>query len=360
MREWRSDNMDDLIYKSVVEEQPTGYLCIKIIFQEDDFPKDYEVVDVNRAYETITGTNGKKLIGKKLSQIENHAKKYHADWKSFFDEVVLHGGRGELDSFSEASQRWFRVHAYATSNNYIIAHVIDTSKEMFHFAQLEDFFNVNLDLLCIADVSGKFIKVNTAWGEILGYEKEELEGKTFLEFVHPEDIQLTLEAMERLNNQEQVTNFVNRYRSKSGKYKYIEWRSRPHGKIIYAAARDISKRIQMEKKLKEQTILLNELLNSIPDLISFKDTNGRYLGCNDEFSKFVGKKSKDIIHKTDFDLFNKKIAESMVESDRKMLQENDTKQYEDWVVYPDGMKKLIDTLKAPIRDKIIKQLVFWG
>ena len=106
--------------------------------------------------------------------------------------------------------------------------------------ELETFFTVALDLLCIADTDGNFLKVNKSWEDILGYNKDELISKKFLEFVHPDDIQSTLEAMQALSNQNPVLKFTNRYKSINGEYKYIEWHSVPVGNLIYAAARDIT------------------------------------------------------------------------------------------------------------------------
>lgn len=59
--------------------------------------------------------------------------------------------------------------------------------------QLERFFLLNLDLLCIADLEGNFIKVNKEWEKTLGYAVEDIENQKFLNYVHPEDVQPTLD-----------------------------------------------------------------------------------------------------------------------------------------------------------------------
>jgi len=143
--------------------------------------------------------------------------------------------------------------------------------------ELESFFNVALDLLCIADTEGNFIRVNRAWEEILGYSTEELEQRKFLDFVHPKDLDATLNAMADLGKQEQVINFVNRYRSKDGSYRYIEWRSYPQGKVIYAAARDITERIKAEEKMRENEARSRALVEAIPDMLFRYDQKGYYL-----------------------------------------------------------------------------------
>jgi len=125
--------------------------------------------------------------------------------------------------------------------------------------ELENFFTLNLDLLCIADLDGNFLKVNTAWESILGYTVDELIKRKFLEFIHPEDMNATLAAMSKLGNQERVLHFVNRYRCQDGTYRHIEWHSQPSGHLIYAAARDITELIENEEVLKDEVIRANHL-----------------------------------------------------------------------------------------------------
>ncbi|MDD3146149.1 MAG: PAS domain S-box protein [Candidatus Riflebacteria bacterium] len=109
-------------------------------------------------------------------------------------------------------------------------------------SELETFFSSALDLLCIADTQGNFIKVNKEWERVLGYSVEELQNRKFLEFVHPDDMPATTNALAKLAQQETVTNFTNRFKCRDGNYHFLEWRSSPGGSIIYAAARDITER----------------------------------------------------------------------------------------------------------------------
>ncbi len=117
--------------------------------------------------------------------------------------------------------------------------------------ELERYFKTSLDLLCIANIDGYFIRLNPEWEKVLGYSLQDLEGKSFLDFVHPDDMEGTLGALSTLDAQMEVFSFENRYRSKDGSYRWIEWRSRPQGKMIYAAARDITGRKQTEQALRE-------------------------------------------------------------------------------------------------------------
>ncbi len=106
--------------------------------------------------------------------------------------------------------------------------------------RIEMFFEVSIDLLCITDLKGRFVRVSRAWEELLGHPAGSLEGRRFMDFVHPEDIQSTEEALANLQKSDPVIGFVNRYRSGSGDWRYIEWRSKPVQGYIFAAARDVT------------------------------------------------------------------------------------------------------------------------
>jgi PAS domain S-box-containing protein len=130
-------------------------------------------------------------------------------------------------------------------------------------AELEHFFAVSLDLWCIADTDGYFLKLSPMWETTLGYALEELTGQRFLDFVHPDDIQATIAATSALVAQQPVLDFTNRYRCKDGSYRFIEWRSRSEGKLIYAAARDVTERQQLEAYQSRLVAIIESSSNAI-------------------------------------------------------------------------------------------------
>ena len=141
-----------------------------------------------------------------------------------------------------------------------IADALQTKTE-----ELERYFSSSLDLLCIADTDGNFRRLNPEWEQTLGYSLADLEGKRFLDLVHPDDMAATLAAVAKLEAQDKVFNFENRYRCKDGSYRWIEWRSVPIGKLIYAAARDVTarKRAEEEKQILEERLTRSEKMESL-------------------------------------------------------------------------------------------------
>ena len=134
--------------------------------------------------------------------------------------------------------------------------------------------------------------------------------------------------------------------------------------IVADYRREIEERILTEEALRvserkyknlyvefeEKQALLVSLINSIPDLIFYKDSNSTYLGCNKAFEEFAGMKEKDLIGLTDKDIFSKDMADLFRKMDLEMMRKGETNRNEELVTYPDGRKILLDTLKTPYYD----------
>ncbi|MBX2975682.1 MAG: PAS domain S-box protein [Ignavibacteriaceae bacterium] len=508
--------------KNLFQNSSVGLAYHQIIVDENEIPIDYQFVKINNSFQKLTGLNETEIIGKTILQILPEIKNDKFNWIEFYGKIALNPNTEEIfEQYSTTLNRWYKVHAYSTEKYFFETAFVDITNEKTNKEELERFFDINLDLLCIADSEGNFLKINNEWSKILGYSREQLESRKFLDFVHPDDIASTLSVMQELSEQKQVLKFVNRYRCSDGTYRHIEWLSQPHGKLIYAAARDITERINEENNLKkisnfsesllgsitddinyqnivdellsisgakyvafnladeecefvttvaisgelpilkraasllgfeitdkkwsirnslynqiknssiirfdklsditgemipraiiklfeksfeigevvvvkivqdekflgdfklimpkgevfkneyfvqvftrqvglfianhrisklykEKSTQLNQVIDSIPDIIFFKDSAGLYLGCNNEFAKFVGQPKDKIIGNSDYDLFTKEVADSFRYYDSEMLQSGKPRHNDEWITYPDGTKSLIDTHKAPL------------
>ena len=132
---------------------------------------------------------------------------------------------------------------------------------------------------------------------------------------------------------------------------YWSFPQRKEGQVVGAVVTfiEISQRLRAEVEARRQQSMVQNLLDSIPDLIFFKDLDGIYHGCNPPFSAFVGKPREAIIGATDFDLFGPTVATFFQEQDRLMLAEGTPRHNDEWVRYPNGHRALLDTLKTPLR-----------
>ena len=106
----------------------------------------------------------------------------------------------------------------------------------------------------------------------------------------------------------------------------------------------ITNREVAEKQLEKEMALLRCLLDSIPDLIYFKDNNKRYVGCNKAFEKFIGKNESEIIGKTDFELFNKMTAIQNLDLEETIFNTKKIEKTERWITFPDNTERLYELL----------------
>ncbi len=129
--------------------------------------------------------------------------------------------------------------------------VIDITDRKEAEAQVERFFTVSLDLLCISSADGFFKRVSPAVTDTLGWTTEEFLARPFIDMVHPEDRAATLAEVERqIVSGQKVLNFENRYRHKDGAWRVLSWRSVPQpGGLMYATARDVTEARRHEEAI---------------------------------------------------------------------------------------------------------------
>lgn len=116
--------------------------------------------------------------------------------------------------------------------------------------ELNTFFEVALDLHCIAHANGTILKTNRAWQTTLGYTASELLTMNHFDLVHPNDREATQIVVGLATPHHRNINHINRFRRKDGLYRVIEWNVVAIDELLYASARDITDRQQSEKQLK--------------------------------------------------------------------------------------------------------------
>lgn len=108
--------------------------------------------------------------------------------------------------------------------------------------EFQHYFDYSLDMLCIAGTDGYFKRVNPAFERVLGWSTEELLSRSFLDFVHPEDLEKTQAEIRKLARGEPTISFENRYMCQDGSMKILAWTAHPEPDtgMIYAIARDVT------------------------------------------------------------------------------------------------------------------------
>jgi PAS domain S-box-containing protein len=166
--------------------------------------------------------------------------------------------------------------------------------------ELDRFFDLSSDLLCIADTSGRFRCLNPAWEKTLGTPREELMAGRLLDFIHPDDVDNTVWAITQPTTRQEVINFINRFRCQDGAYRWLEWRAVPSGGLLYAAARDVTDREQIETALWESAAEIMDLYNNAPCGYHSLDADGVFLRINDTELSWLGYSRDEVVGKKRF------------------------------------------------------------
>ena len=209
-------------------------------------------------------------------------------------------------------------------------------------------FNLSIDMLCVADFGGYFKELNPSWEKTLGWTREELQSKPYLDFVHPEDRESTINAARGLEEGKTVVTFENRYLCKDGSYKWISWNSFPvmEEKLIFAIARDITEQKRAEQELsrvydeleiivniqtaelrrrtedllKEKTFTENAL-NTLKDVFFVFDLEGRFVRWNKAINEVSGYSDEELSSMKPTAFFLKEDIQQIEEAVNRIIKE---------------------------------------
>jgi PAS domain S-box-containing protein len=122
-------------------------------------------------------------------------------------------------------------------------------------------FEKTLDLVCIVNKEGWFIRVNPAVTNTLGYSEHELFSQPVSALIHPDDRTLTAERRSDLLEGKALQNFQNRYVTKSGNIVWLQWTSIyiPEKEVVFAIAKDVTSQKQLETEMAENYRKYKEL-----------------------------------------------------------------------------------------------------
>ena len=152
-------------------------------------------------------------------------------------------------------------------------------------AELDKIMNSSLDVICTIDVEGNFVKVSNASKKVWGYIPEELVGKKYIDYVHPDDLEKTkIASLEIIAGFDQ-TNFQNRYIKKDGTIVPIIWSAKwdDTEKIMFCIAKDGTEKAKQEAALIESEKLYKNLFENSPaPMLIFDFETLHIIDCNEE------------------------------------------------------------------------------
>lgn len=228
----------------------------------------------------------------------------------------------------------------------------------------DTFFNMSVDMMIISSME-KFIKVNPAVSTILGYSEEELLQKNFLEFTHPDDIEITKKEVLKLQTGASSIKFENRYICKDKSIKWLVWSVFPDVKsgLLYAVASDITDKKEIENAL---NVANTFFYMSFDMFVVIKDQN--FIKVNPAFTRILGYSQNDIINKSflsfihpdDAPIFmdgikKLQISDSVVSHRVRELLKDGSYKWLDWTITIDIQTGVIYAVARDVSDLITNE-----
>ncbi len=129
------------------------------------------------------------------------------------------------------------------------------------------------------------------------------------------------------------------------------------GLVLFLIWSESRRRQLSDEQLRDRTRLIRNILNSIPDLIFYKDNQGVYVFCNKPFVRVMG---TNPVGKTDYDVFDQQTAEFFRSKDSEAVARKNMNANEEWVHSADGRMLLLETQKTPIYDRKGQMIGIFG
>jgi PAS domain S-box-containing protein len=208
------------------------------------FHEHGQIFKLNERFAAIFGYSVTELVGRQLADLIAPS-----DLDRFRNTLAL--ASDSPDRFIGVRKDGTRVlveivgRCVAFDNrNLQLTAVRDVTEQVRLAKERDRLFDLSLDMLCIADSTGHFVRVNPAWTDTTGFDRDELIARPYIEFVHPDDRERTVAETSRWMAGETTTQFQNRFLCKDGSYRTFAWTARPYTSegLVFAVARDITAR----------------------------------------------------------------------------------------------------------------------
>ncbi len=157
---------------------------------------------------------------------------------------------------------------------------------------------VSTDLLGVLDPQGVFVRTNPAWQAVLGWSEAEIGSAPFFDLLHPDDLERNRAAFRHLTQGNPVLSFENRYRTKTGSYRWLSWVAVPEGGLYYCSARDITAEKEQAAALAERTVERDRLWRISQDPFLVSDKEGRWLRASPAWTEILGWSEAELVGRT--------------------------------------------------------------
>jgi PAS domain S-box-containing protein len=352
-------------YRAILENMTNGYAYHRILTDHSGKPIDYEFLEINPAFEKLTGLKEAEIIGRTVREVLPGIETDPADWIGTYGKVALDGEILEFEAYSQLLNRRYSVIAYSPKKGFFAVIFDDTTDpgqidSEFYPARaiIESSPNVLFKWKPEANWPVEYVSENVSQ---FGYTAEDfLDGNIlYAEIIHPEDLPRVGGEIQ-YHSEKKIDHFKQEYRiiDKDGRICWVDdWTiiaRDKKGEIIHylGIVVDITDRKRSEKELKESEEKFRKIIENMQDVYYRTDIKGNLILTNPSGVKLMGYDSMN-------EMMGLNVAESFyaVPEDRgrflELLKENGgVNNYEVTLKRKDGTQLTVITSSHYYFDKV--------
>ena len=304
-------------HQFLLENMMNGYAYHKTIFDEDEKPVNYVFLEVNKAFERLTGLKRDEIIGKKVTEVLPGIENDPADWIGVYGMVAVSGKPIRFENYSEKLKKWYSIYAYSPKKGYFAAIFEDITvrKELetclfTSETKYRRLYETNRDGIVQTNRTGCIVECNKAYADMLGYSKEEL-----LELTYQ---QLTPEKWRHMENE--IVNqswekadyspvYEKEFVRKDGSVFPASVRvlvvNDENGKPLemWSIVRDITRSKQAEEAITKEKNVLSAIMENTGTMLAYLDPEFNFVAVNSAYAKGSGHMVEELVGKKHFALF---------------------------------------------------------
>ena len=213
-----------------------------------------------------------------------------------------------------------------------------------------------IDLISRWDLDFKLTFINKAYCEFYELSREEIIGRSWLNFLPEKSRDATKQYYLKLFKQPIVSTFESEVIVPNGNVFWLEWTDCPlfdeNGLLsgFQSSGRDITHKKYLDQQIQNQFNFIRSLFESIPIPVFSKDSELKYMGCNPAFSEMTGISEEILTGKTVYELYDKEQADIYNQADTEMMQSGLNQKYEYKIKDKNGVLRDVVFQKSPLRD----------
>ncbi|OGD45808.1 hypothetical protein A3K70_04505 [Candidatus Bathyarchaeota archaeon RBG_16_48_13] len=363
--------LSDQKYRTLLENMEDGFAYHRVLFDEARKPVDYVFLEVNDAFERLTGLQRENVVGRRVTEILPGMERDTADWINVYGRTASPGEPMRFDSFSASLGRWYMVSAFCTENDHFVAtfeDITERKKTEQLVRESEGRYRVLVDSApdaILVHREGNLLYANPAALELYGAKSfDELASHNLLELVPSEDVEKSADRAKKVMNGHKLPLREARIIRLDGKIIPVEVISNlvEYGgdRAIQAIIRDVSERMKSEEEIRQRDQQLQDIIDNSPGLVFIKDLEGRFIKVNARMAQLYGVSQTAFVGKTDYDLGSKEKSNYYRAIDRQVIESGESKLVEEEDVYRDGLRRVWLTYKFPLHDAGGRQYAVCG